>query len=171
MGSKPQASAAPAQPSARALDRAEHHRSTTAPMGSKPQALATPAQPSAAPPPRGAGPHGAPPRRHGTRPVWPPGPPFPSDRTYTALLRFRPRLAHAHQTPPCALTPLSPTLPVFSQIQTRSAILVSTRLPRLSAGDCENSPESRPLLPSQQLTRRRIISVSTRLPRLSAGGC
>ena len=53
MGSKPQALAAPAQPSAAprqgALDRAEHHRSTTAPMGSKPQALAAPTQPSAAP--------------------------------------------------------------------------------------------------------------------------
>ena len=49
MGSKPQALAAPAQPSAGALDRAEHHLGTTAPMGSKPQALAAPTQPSAAP--------------------------------------------------------------------------------------------------------------------------
>ena len=37
-------------------------------MGSKPQALAAPAQPSAPPRQGGAGPHGAPPRRHGTKP-------------------------------------------------------------------------------------------------------
>ena len=69
MGSKPQALAAPAQPSARRWTA----RSTTAAPQHEPRLEAaghgSTRTAQRAPPPRDAGPHGAPPRHHGTNPV------------------------------------------------------------------------------------------------------
>ena len=133
---------------------------------------------SPAPPPRqgGAGPRGAPPQRHGTSPALASRPPLPNRPRARQRLTLAPALPmpvklcqtpttsllsppHCTRQPnPATRPPASHASPIFSQPQPRSTSLVSTRPPRLSAGDCENSSESRPSLPSQTLHATKNLS-------------